>query len=554
MLESLSYSPEEPAPSSSAPVQTIIERLLAGELEHGFREFFSAFSLSSDKVAMCVTLGERLLELRQFGLAREFFRRAQNLERDNPEHARHLGQCYAGDGNQQEARDWLLRATDLEQRQARPAAPPPRAPTLREVLLGVNELGAATRETFKEVTERIEALERHQEELTRRERWRSARDAALGERALKVVFLAEATSAWRVWDNVYRAFARDARFDARVVSAGWSREAQSELAALLAQRGVAHVGHEYYDLALEQPDVAFYMSPHDGRRPAAWQLGAVQRVCPRIVYAPESLELGGSEPDPCAAYDLPIVRQAWRVLGRSEGQKAGFGRHCARGNDHVVVSGHPKLDLIRGFRPEDVAQEIRAFAGQRKVVLWYARPARSGERSSFSRFKDALFARSESLGDCALLLRPHPRLFQSLVESGELTPGELRELERSLTASRSILLDLSTDDVQALHVADAFIGDASSFMLEFALLGKPIAFLQSPGGPTLDPDALPLAEFFERPRDPGELACFIDRVVSGQGPAHPPPEGALRAVVHQPDGSVADTIKEHVWRAIRAGG
>jgi tetratricopeptide (TPR) repeat protein len=556
MLEPLSYLPLDPGVSSpGSPIQTIIERLLAGDLEQGFREFFSAFSVAPDKVAMCVTLGERLLELRQFELAREFFRRAQNLERDNPEHARHLGQCFAGEGNQQEARDWLLRATDLEQRRARPAGPAPRAPTLREVLLGVNELGTATRETFAEVIQRIEALERRHEELAQAERWRAARDAAHGARCLKVVFLAESASAWKVWDNVYRAFARDPRFDVRVVSApsAPSREAREELVTLLAQRGVAHVDHEYYQLELERPDVTFYMSPDDRARSAAWRLDAVQRVCPRIVYAPEGLQLERPGLDPCSGYDLPILRQAWRVLGRSEGQKAGFGRHCARGNDHVVVSGHPKLDVIRAFRREDVAPEIAAFARQRKIVLYHPQPGPGGQRSSFSAYKDALFSCIESRRDCVLILRPHPRLFQALIDSGETTPAGLLELQRALAASDSILLDLSGDDVQALHVADAIIGDASSLLLEFALLGKPVAYLEAPNGAALDPDALPLAAYFERPRTPAELAGFVERVATGRDPLHAPPLEAVRAVVHQPEGSVADVIKEHVFEAIRSG-
>jgi hypothetical protein len=539
----------------SSPVETIVARLLGGELEQGFREFFSAFSVTPDKVAMCVTLGERLLELRAFGLAREFFRRAQNLERDNPDHARHLGQCFAGEGNQQEARDWFLRATDLEQRRSQPGAPPPRAPTLREVLLGVNELGAATRETFAEVIRRIEALEQRNEELERTERWRAARYAALGGRPVKVVFLAESAAAWLVWDNVYRTFASDARFDVRVVNAATAREpeARAQLVALLAQRGVSHTGHEYYDLALERPDLAFYMSPHDRDRPSPWRLEAVQRVCPRIVYAPESLQLAEPGADPCGGYDLPIVRQAWRVLGRSEGQKAGFGRHCARGNDHVFVSGHPKVDRIRAFDRASVAPEIVAFAGTRKIVLYHPQPTPVGERSSFLRHKDALFDAVARREDCVLLLRPHPRLFQSLLDSGELSQSGLQELERTLATSESILLDLSGEDVQALHAADAFVGEASSLLLEFALLGKPVAYLESARGPALDPDTLPLAEYFERPRSAEELGRFIERVASAREPLPAPPADLLRAVVHQPEGSVADAIKEHLWAAISQG-
>jgi hypothetical protein len=418
----------------------------------------------------------------------------------------------------------------------------------------VNELGTACRETFAEVIQRIDALEQRQEELARAERWRAARDAAAGARSLKVVFLAESASAWKVWDNVYRCFARDPRFDVRVVSAASLRgvEAQQELIALLVQRGVAHIDHEYYDVELERPDVAFYMSPHDALRPPAWQLAAVRRVCPRIVYASEGMQLEQAGTDPCAGYDLPIVRQAWRVLGRSEGQKAGFGRHCARGNDHVVVSGHPKLDLIRAFRRDDVAPELTAFAAQRKVILYQAQPARGGP-STFLRYKDALFARIESRQDCVLILRPHPDLFQSLIDSGELSAAGAAELQRSLAASDSILLDLSADDVQALHFADALIGDASSLLLEFALLGKPVAYLQAPNGLGLDPDTAPLAEYFQRPASGAELSEFIDRVVAGRDPLGAPPRDALRAVVHEPEGSVADTIKEHVWEAIRAG-
>jgi tetratricopeptide (TPR) repeat protein len=549
MLEPLSPLPPEPRTSAPtrSPVESIVARLLAGELEQGFREFFSAFSVAPDKVTMCVTLGEQLLDLREFGLAREFFRRAQNLERDNPEHARHLGQCFAGEGNQQEARDWFLRATDLEQRRTQPGAPSARAPTLREVLAGVNELGVATRETFSEVIRRIEALE---------ERWRSARYAALGGQPVKVVFLAESASAWLVWDNVYRALASDARFDVRVVSAAAERgaEANAALVALLAQRGVSHTGHEYYELELERPDLAFYMSPHDRDRPAPWRLDAIQRVCPRIVYAPEGLQLAEAGAEPCAAYDLPIVRQAWRVLGRSEGQKAGFGRHCPRGNDHVFVSGHPKVDRIRAFSRAEVAPEITAFAATRKIVLYHPQPAAAGERSSFLRHKDALFAAVEASDDCVLLLRPHPRLFQSLLDSGELTAAGLLDLESTLAESSSILLDLSGEDVQAVHASDAFVGEASSLLLEFALLGKPVAYLESTRGPTLDPDTLPLAEYFERPRSPEDLARFVERVANAREPLAAPPAALLRAVVHQPDNSVAETIKEHLCAALSRGG
>jgi UDP-N-acetylglucosamine 2-epimerase len=149
--------------------------------------------------------------------------------------------------------------------------------------------------------------------------------------------------------------------------------------------------------------------------------------------------------------------------------KEGFNR------EHLIITGQPAYDEL--FQPCDITatrQRVRAALGigDKDMLLIFASQPFT-EMTAESGIPPVAYDEMECLGlllqslpsapDHKIWVRPHPRE----------TAAKFHDL-----ANPQLIVSSEFDRISAIHAADGVTGMSSNFLLEAALLGKPVLSLQ----------------------------------------------------------------------------
>jgi hypothetical protein len=378
------------------------------------------------------------------------------------------------------------------------------------------------------------------------------------QRPVRVAFLVQHPQGWTNFESVWQAMSTDPRFEATLVSAPYLHPYPPEggpeaIYGFLDQRGIKH---RKWDSGILRPnfaDVLFIQNPYEVTRPAPLRIGPLMKLVPRLAYIPYGLEIGGGEENAAHQYNLPLQQWAWLVCARSPRHKDMFATHCASGNSHLAVTGHPKIDPIKNL-PKNIDDEILAFARDRKVFVWNPqfdiRPDGTGF-STFLIWNDFFLKEFQRRQNDCLIIRPHPLFFGTL-ESRKI--WDKQQIERFLHEcqnSPNILIDRRPSYHPVFAASSALLSDASSFLLEYAATGKPILYLPNKKGPQLNSDG----EFVEKHCQIGEtedqIRRFLDDVAQGKDRnAHSRME-AYKSFMHFSKFGAGHEIKIEILRRLR---
>lgn len=382
-------------------------------------------------------------------------------------------------------------------------------------------------------------------------------------RPLRIGFLLQVAQAWTSLESVWEAFRLDPRFITTIIACPNHPTNRTEggpeaIFDFLQQRDVPFSRWAAQTLEPDFVDVLFVQSPYDHTRPSELRGAALLKLVPRIAYVPYALEIGGGAENVGLLTNLPLHQFAWLLCARSESHKRNFARHCAAGDRHVVVTGHPKIDALSRPAPEDEA--LVEFAGGRKLVLWNPHydarlgdPRWGGGYSTFVRWWRIFLAEFARRPELALLIRPHPLLFGALRQRAIMVPAEIEEFRLGCAARPNVRLDGGMSYLPAFARSAALMSDASSFLLEYAATGKPILYLHNPHGPGLNADG----EFITTTCAVGEhepqIGHFLDEVTRGHDPGADARRRALWGrYLHRPAHGAGQAIKEAVLARIRS--
>jgi hypothetical protein len=133
-----------------------------------------------------------------------------------------------------------------------------------------------------------------------------------------------------------------------------------------------------------------------------------------------------------------------------------------------IEIGFPKTDRLRdgSLKREDVLAR-HGISGDRPIVLY----APTGERrNSLETMGEELIAKLNAVDRYDLLVKPHDHPHSSIDWWSRLAPLE----------SQHVRLVRDVDVIPALSIADLLLTDASSVANEYALVDRPIVFLDVP--------------------------------------------------------------------------
>ena len=380
----------------------------------------------------------------------------------------------------------------------------------------------------------------------------------------RALFLVQFGPSWSGMASAYAAFKADPEWDVTVVALPFLQcqfktdEERNAVFEFLSEQGIPHVSWKDFELKPGCADVAFLSLPYDETLPGGWRLRDFLRCAPRLTYLPYNLVMLGGTENTRFQFDLVLQRVAWMVVAHSQRSKAMFARHCATGDNHVVITGHPKIDAVRD-RHLARDPELTRFAAGRKLVCWNPhfdlRPDGTffgAGPSTFLGWHKILLEEFARRQDMAFVIRPHP-LFFSALESRRLWSAEqVAEFFQQVERAGNVQIDRRPSYLPVFAEASALLSDASSLLLEFSVTGNPVLYLRNPHGPGLNEDGEFVDAHQYTAERQEEIFDFLDMVARGDDPRGPARAKALGEFVHQAPEGAAAALKQAVTERLAA--
>ena len=377
--------------------------------------------------------------------------------------------------------------------------------------------------------------------------------------SIRVLFLLQRPESWSNVREVCRRMVADPRFSASVWVLPYDVRRGADNAAIVrtsarlldAESVEYRIWDESGDFDLRSHDVVVFTAPYDIERPPSLHFDVVARHVPITAYVPYGLVVGGGRKNHLLQYSQPTQAGATMVFARSWAEKSMYREYCPTGDSHVFVTGLPRLDDACGLGSNEVDGDLIQAIGGRFAVLWNSHFSigshhrGSLDYSTFDRIAGQLFDYAAENRDVALIWRPHPHLMPLLVSEGLIAQSQMDGLRRDLCAA-GIVLDERHDHRHAFAASNALITDAGSFLIEYLMTGKPMAYLQNPDGPGLTDEASELAGRLPVARDAAAAIAFIEHT-RHQSPTDWADLGRLRSdFLPMQDGGSARRIVESI--------
>jgi serine/threonine protein kinase len=151
--------------------------------------------------------------------------------------------------------------------------------------------------------------------------------------------------------------------------------------------------------------------------------------------------------------------------------------HTSRGNEHVHLTGSPKLDSL-------VSRAV-AKPHNRYTLVWAPHHSYSSHWLNFgtfaSMYREMLdFAKSHQ--DIDIVMRPHPFMFGTLVDRKVIDEQELNDWLSEFNALPNTSINTDGDFASLFLSSDSLLTDGVSFIGEYPMItGKPAVYLENPG-------------------------------------------------------------------------
>ncbi len=386
-----------------------------------------------------------------------------------------------------------------------------------------------------------------------------------GEKA-RVLFLFEVASFWPSWESVYEAFLADSRTEVRLALMTRRAIEHSQMVSarsFLEEKRYDYVDADGFDLESFRPHVVFMQSPYDltFHPPALLSLSLKKKGC-RVVYIPYGIEIADTVTARRDHFQNFVVENAWRVYASSERMAEEYRKHCMNFRA-VRALGSPKFDYWAEGTKDLLPKAVQAHAQGKKVVLWKMHFPKDimdkGRRVMITPDLEEYLEFAGTIGryeDVFFIFLPHPKIIHGIEAYDVQGDGKLIKKTAALLAllrSQPNVLICEDDDYRpALASADAIMLDRTGTMVEAAMTGAPILFMENREYRekwTLPIEALTAS--FAKGSEGGDMEKFLEAVLAGETEKYLGYRRALEQNFPPADGTCGIRIKEDILAALK---
>lgn len=176
----------------------------------------------------------------------------------------------------------------------------------------------------------------------------------------------------------------------------------------------------------------------------------------------------------------------------------------------IEFFGFPRFDL-HGAPVDDPAK-------MPKTILWLPRWVTEArlESTTFFQYKDILIDFFLKRPEYKLICRPHPKMFGNFIATGEMPEEDVHAFKKLFAETENFYLDEYSDYLPSFEVADIYISDTSSLLVEEFITGKPIIFCGKMSH--FDKDAKKWAKHMYPVRNEQNLMAQLTSLLDGHDP------------------------------------
>ena len=301
--------------------------------------------------------------------------------------------------------------------------------------------------------------------------------------------------------------------------------------------------HWAYDLSsrswnnpirFDLPDVVFLSQPYDYQQ--NFMYGSLYwSHFSKVAFLDYGLSIDSSP----SVYNAPSLKNCAFLFAESEIQRKIFANYSSEHEKKLVVTGHPLLDSY--LRPLKKEQYIpfKSPKSTRRIVWAPHFTVSAGKTeyhfSNFFSYFETFVRLAEEYPELEIVMRPHPALFNFMVNSGMKTVQEAQEYRiRFETLPNGRIYD-DADYISLFRQSDAMVLDSISFIGSYAPTGNPVCFLESPGRARLNSIGERLLHADYAAWDETEIRDFVEQVVlAGQDPRRQEREASVRKLLFMP--------------------
>jgi hypothetical protein len=318
------------------------------------------------------------------------------------------------------------------------------------------------------------------------------------QKRIRVIFLTFYFEAWDALADIHDQMLVDDRFDVKVISIPRRFSSESEFAEedqvdeFFDNIGVSHLRFNERDsfanlakLRDLAPDYVFINYPWQRNYPPGYrveQLSEFTKVCYVPYYSMQLVNELGEEGVAPHLYQQRSHQLASLIFTQDSNVREAYA-HTERGNDHVYLTGTPKLDAqFRQVQSGDKRWPIADIGNYR--VLWAPHHSYSHTWLNFGVFSQIYlqmlnFAKTHPQVD--LVMRPHPLMFDTLVDREVINQGGLAAWLDAWNSLPNTDIDSDGNVAQLFAATDLLVTDGISFLGEYPLAtGKPAIFIENP--------------------------------------------------------------------------
>lgn len=361
---------------------------------------------------------------------------------------------------------------------------------------------------------------------------RIRRKRKAGEK-IRVVFVCHRPNVWGSMKTVYQALAEDPAFEVLMVTVpqrcdddpnGYIDEGADEFFAEYHPiRGFNPETKTYYPLKKLKPDVVFFQQPYNCMREKSYWSYRVRKYA-KIAYICYFSVLADAVRDKdvlASCYPLDFMKDVSYFFAQNQSEadfvRALFHDQLPR-NLHIIVTGYPKYDEMRGGHPENSTVWNYPKDETHFRILWTPRWTTNENACHFFAYKDKFAEYCGEHTDVDFVFRPHPQTWIEFQNTGEFTDTQRLELEEQYAQAPNMAIDNSSEYIGTFFSSDCLISDTSSMIVQYFITGKPIIMCDSPASTNrYDKDGafgrnLYWAETWD------EVECFLEMLGRGEDP------------------------------------
>lgn len=373
---------------------------------------------------------------------------------------------------------------------------------------------------------------------------------------INVLFVCHEPALWNMFESIYKAMEKDDSFAPLVVTLPYRHDTLPEGhykdagmfkyckdSNIKAIRGYDRDTDKWINPADLMPDYVFFQTPYHFF-PVQWcveQISMIAKVC----YVPYGGCIYAGEVDEIVN-PINFFKHASIIFKENLQTKNNFVQRFAGNSwfNHqtVLLSGCPKLDFLYSNSNYQRILWRRGLQKHIKRILWTPRWHTEEGNCHFFDYKQFFLDFCSLHQEVDFIFRPHPLSLQNFIKTGELSQGDLAQMEIAYEQSTNMVIDKGGGYEDTFSTSDILISDMSTILFEYFATGKPIIYTHRVDH--FNELGKKISEGFYWVKNAVELKATLEMLLTGEDPLMKKREELKKKLYFIPVGGAGQFIKQ----------